>query len=266
MTNQKLVLRQLQILGYRADLVANGQAAVEAIQQLNYDIVLMDCQMPILNGFEATLSIRDWEHRHPRSCQTIVIAMTASNLEQDRLQAMAIGMNDYVTKPLRKEVLASLLDRWSQVIWTKTNLAVEPATSLLGDQSIEPEPLPPPNLDWTHLHRLSDNTSDFELELLQIFLENSQIHLKVLQQAVFNRDFQQIQQSAHYIKGASATIGAKQMQWLAEKLEHQPDLNSDAVVVQLITKLESSLNQVQDSFNRMKAGDRSMSILHTSVS
>ena len=109
--NQKVACKQLESLGFSATVAANGYEVLSAMEEREFDVVLMDCQMPQLDGFEATKAIRtrEGDRRH-----TVVIAMTASALEEDRERCFAAGMDDFISKPVRKAALKKVLEHWEQ--------------------------------------------------------------------------------------------------------------------------------------------------------
>ncbi len=121
MVNQKVALKQLERLGYQADVVANGAEVLQRLEKVAYDIILMDCQMPIIDGYEATREIRrryphsrsdSAEPREAAPSRPVVIAMTASAMKEDEQKCFAAGMDDYLSKPVRKEQLQAILTFW----------------------------------------------------------------------------------------------------------------------------------------------------------
>jgi CheY-like chemotaxis protein len=251
--NQKLTIRQLAGLGYCADVVADGQTAVNAVIGAAgnaYDLVLMDCQMPGLDGFAATQAIRDWERSTGlQSDPIVIIAMTASDLRQDQQRAIEVGMDDYLVKPVRQAVLRLLLERWSRVA-----LDHAAARSFAGSGSSKALLSPATSADRamhylsSHLHslyRLADGSLEFAAELLQIFIQDSDRQFNLLQQAIEQQNFQQIEQIAHYLKGASANVGATTMQQLAEEVELRSRQHHGAGLSDLVVRLEASLRQIE---------------------
>ena len=108
--NQKVIGRQLKQLGFSADVVANGAEAVAAVEQVGYRLVFMDCQMPVMDGYEAAALLRSRGYTN----ETLtVIAITASALEGDRERCLAAGMDDYISKPVRASDLERMLERWA---------------------------------------------------------------------------------------------------------------------------------------------------------
>ncbi|MBD2778121.1 response regulator [Iningainema sp. BLCCT55] len=157
--NQKVALKQLQSLGYKADVAANGKEVLQLLEKVPYDLILMDCQMPILDGLETTREIHRWQESSFASRRRpIVVAMTANAMKEDRQMCLDAGMDDYLSKPVLKEKLAATLLHWASVIFT----AHESTESIVGSAS-DSNSLDLP-IDWEHLHQLSENNLEFELE------------------------------------------------------------------------------------------------------
>lgn len=106
--NQKVAMINLKKLGHEVDIAANGQMAVDMYQSGSYDVILMDIQMPILDGLEATLAIRKYEEEHKLD-QIKIVAITANALNEDKAKCFEVGMNEYITKPIQTEELKNVL-------------------------------------------------------------------------------------------------------------------------------------------------------------
>ncbi|GAB1539311.1 hypothetical protein NUACC21_19770 [Scytonema sp. NUACC21] len=173
LVNQKVALRQLKSLGYDADVAANGQEVLDLLEKIPYNLVIMDCQMPILDGLAATREIRNREESSfANGYRPVVIAMTANAMKQDEQMCLDAGMDDYLSKPVKKEQLAVVLERWGQVIFTQQEpMVLEQSFSVNNLDSLEVL------IDWEHLQEISESNPEFELELLQIFVEETQSHM-----------------------------------------------------------------------------------------
>jgi signal transduction histidine kinase/DNA-binding response OmpR family regulator len=110
--NRKVAMHQLRVLGYSAEFAVDGLEALSMVKENRYDLILMDCQMPNLDGYEATKQIRNWETQLPQPSHTPIVALTANALKEDRDRCLAAGMDDYLSKPIRSEQLAKALQQW----------------------------------------------------------------------------------------------------------------------------------------------------------
>jgi CheY-like chemotaxis protein len=185
--NQKVATRQLEKLGYRVDAVGNGKEAVAALERIPYDLVFMDCQMPEMDGYEATAAIR---HREGSSKHTMIVAMTAHAMKGDREKCLAAGMDDYISKPVTPQDLAALLER----------IFARPVTS----QAAQPNIAPPPPVDLDHLH---DVMGDDVIEILDLYLTGTTQNLGKLSNAIQLNDVREVELLAHASAGTSATCG-----------------------------------------------------------
>ncbi len=245
--NQMVILNQLEILGYEADCVDNGKEAIAKLSKQNYDIVLMDCQMPVLDGYEATQEIRRREgsHRH-----TVVIALTAHALPNDRDKCLAAGMDDYLSKPIEQEVLGVMIERWakhtakSKVAKTNSEVTNSPHPELspaaLTALSLDETPL-----DLERLHNISRGKVSFQQRFVQTFVKNAQLGLEQMRLALQVNDFVTLEQQAHRIKGASANVGVRWMPEVAAQLEQQSRSKILEGATERLETLENQLEQVK---------------------
>jgi PAS domain S-box-containing protein len=235
--NQKLALRLLGQMGYRADVAANGVEAIDAIERQTYDVVLMDVQMPELDGFEASREInRRWPgERRPR-----LVAMTANVMQGDRELCAAAGMDDYVSKPIRVEELVGALERCR---WRGEAGARGVPAADVGAAEAPPGPHPPPAespdrravtrrstvpeggpvataIDRTALERLTATMGGaFVAELIDTFVEDGRELVATLRRALAETDLDAFRRAAHSLKSNSETLGAAALAALARELE-----------------------------------------------
>jgi PAS domain S-box-containing protein len=247
--NQKVALNQLKHLGYEADVAANGQEVLDLLKQVDYDIVLMDCQMPILDGYAAARAIRQLqgETKH-----TTIIAMTANAMTEDRLRCMEAGMDDYLSKPVRKEELAQKLVSWGRMIALEDDristasalsLATQPCQNTPPEQGFKGDT--DVLIDWAYLHQLAGGNKAFEQELLQTLVKTLPEHIENLKAQVLARNAVEIAREAHYIKGSSASIGAKVIAKYAGQLEQQAHDQQLEGVETILAKIQKSFSDVE---------------------
>ncbi len=253
--NQKLLRAQLGKLGYRPDVVGNGREAVAAVERAAYDIVLMDCRMPEMNGLDATRAIRALEagKRH-----TQIIAMTANALERDRQRCLDAGMDDYLAKPLHLEDLRAALqramERAAPPVQPAADAAPTPAgEASAGDPSADEEPaLRREVLDGLRGDIVDGGSADAFREIIDLFLGNAERNCAAVREALARRDRHAIELAAHSLKGSSSTMGAARMAALCatiEELSHDGALDSAGALVE---RLESELQLVQRELSRLR--------------
>ncbi len=242
--NQKVGLNQLRVLGCAADVANNGAEALSMIAIKKYDIVLMDCQMPVLDGYEATLELRRLEAANAAAGsmeahqKTVVIAMTASALKGDREKCLAAGMDDYISKPIALEKLKSVLENWSaQLKIASPKLNGEEVKNSTADiQSL---------VDMARLHEIAGADLEFEREILQAFVVDTGNYLEAAKGALASGDVQTFARRAHQIKGVSATAAVRLMPEMADRLQSLAESKDWEGARKMIAELEIIVAGVQ---------------------
>ncbi|MEG4840486.1 PAS domain S-box protein [Microcoleus sp. B9-D4] len=241
--NQKVGLNQLRVLGCTADVANNGAEALSMVALKKYDIVLMDCQMPVLDGYEATLELRrreaaDAAGKMQPHQKTVVIAMTANALKGDREKCLAAGMDDYISKPIAIEKLKSVLENWSAKLKIET-------PKFNGEELQNSEPDIESVVDMARLHEISGADLEFEREILQTFVVDTGSYLEAAKGAIASGDMETLARHAHQIKGVSATAAVRLMPDLADQLQSLAESNDWEGATKIIAELEIILAGVQ---------------------
>jgi PAS domain S-box-containing protein len=246
--NQKVILNQLKRLGIvSATCVSNGREALDKLDRQPYDIVLMDCLMPVLDGYETTKALR---LREGKTKHTTVIAMTANALKGDREKCLAAGMDDYLSKPVDLDDLAKVLSHWIGVASTSSasdeNSRVVVPVSY--GKTIETD-LPSP-VDLDRLAELTQGDWEFQLEVLEIFYEDAIAKLPLLRESLHDRSWERVAGFAHQLKGASSTAAICQIPGLAEQLEDLARANCLEPSLELLDRIDESLERVRAFIDR----------------
>jgi CheY-like chemotaxis protein len=213
--NQMVAAEMLRRNGYDVDIAADGREAIEATRAREYDAVLMDCQMPIMDGYEATREIRlaEGDGRH-----VPIIALTSSSMKGDREAALAAGMDGFLAKPVTADALIRTVSEW-----------MEDPPHEVASAPVAPAPAPvppatqsgPPDLEREVLDAALGEIGDASLgpELARLFDQESRGALAGLRAALADRDGADVARAAHGLKGSSSTLGAARVAALAAKIE-----------------------------------------------
>jgi two-component system, sensor histidine kinase and response regulator len=233
-TNQMVALGILAKLGYRADVAANGLEALHAVARTDYAAVLMDCQMPEMDGYAATAEIRA---RERDATHIPIIAMTAAATKGEREKCLAAGMDDYVSKPVSLDELENALGR--RVEPGETDLADAPATN----RGVTPATFDPQIV--AALRSLSaDGEQDAFVSLTTLFVASGAGLLETLREALGRGDTESVGHAAHTLKGSAANLGATRLSDACRQLEVALPSGME-VVGAAVARVEAEFGQVQ---------------------
>lgn len=271
--NQKLAVVILQKAGYAVDVVDDGNAAFEKTISGGYDAVLMDVQMPELDGFESTRKIREWEDRNGQHIP--IIAMTAHAMKGDRERCLEAGMDDYVSKPIESKILKAVLDRWLEntpggetdqpetLSFDEQKFSLEMDDGLFGEESNTtsqptetPAPAPrtftPPEVPVDLKAALArfDGDTAFMLEMCRDFRDHLPGRIAEINSAFNESDINRLHRQSHTLKGIALNFEATFLAELAAEVEELCRHENIHETQPLVREIEKEAIRVQEFLTR----------------
>jgi CheY-like chemotaxis protein len=245
--NQDVALGQLERLGYTADVVTNGREVLDALHRAIYDIVLMDCMMPEMDGYEATVKVREDERQKNKTPRLHIIAMTANAMQGDREKCIAAGMDDYVSKPVQLSDLRRALDKWRPHS-SNGHVAAGTAPAQAGIASapvVESQTTTTSSEPAVDVERLVDvtlNKPEKAHRLLTTFLTQADETRQKLPAAIQAGSAKDVRQITHKLVGAASSLGIVAVVPSLSQLEQMADAGqldgADAIFNEFCSQLE----------------------------
>jgi CheY-like chemotaxis protein len=235
-------MRLLEKLDYRVDVVADGLAAVAAWQTGKFDLIIMDCQMPQMDGYEATREIRRLEEGRRR---IPIVALTAHAMNGDEDKCRAAGMDDYLSKPIDRTKLEICLEHLLQ--------NARSADAARAPEPAQQAPHPAHPVDWQGLLESIDGDEEFARDLADAFIGTGDRELALIEAALCSGDEVALRESAHALKGASANLRASAAASAAARLESAAGLGRSAQIPELADNLAVEIHRMT-AYLRSKAG------------
>ena len=248
--NRLVALRELEYLGYQATAVGDGREVLKALQDAHYGLVLMDCQMPNLDGFETTGQIRGGESEGRR---LPIIAVTAYAMKDDVNRCLAAGMDDYISKPLETDQLRQVVDRW---------LSIQPSGAEVGKPAREVRLNPQTGVNLRALKHLQDVAGDEGGEtveaIVEVFLEQLPAFLEDFERLASFQDTDGLARVAHSLCGSASTIGAFHLSELCRQLEEKLSSGELQIMTEILTLIYQEVAVVQqglgDVIEKLESG------------
>ena len=234
--NQEVILSILHLFGCKTDLADNGRKALEAWEENPYDLILMDCQMPEMDGYEVTGAIRRMEQG--KGVHVPIVALTAHALKGDREKCLAAGMDDFLSKLFKRQQLLDILQKWIDV--EKTPNPETPANPECPEASI---------IDFNALDNIrsleSPDNPGILGRVIEIYLQEAPEIIRLLRRAVSAEDAETVRQKAHYLKSSSANLGASMLAELCKDLEFMGKNVTLEKAGMILGKIEASFRQIK---------------------
>ncbi len=244
--NQQVTEAVLRKLGCQVDLAGNGVEAVSSTKNNSYDIIFMDCQMPRMDGYEATGEIRHMEIKTRDNKHIPIIALTANALIGDREKCLAAGMDDYISKPFRQNQLEEMLKRWlPDNLQSIAQQAPKQNESLA--ETTDSKPAKSEVIERKSLKNIralqTEGAEDILTRIIKLFLDDTPDQLAKLEQAIRDNDAATVCLITHSLKSSSATLGALNLSSLLKKLEEKGHGNSLLGASEMLVRVKSEFRK-----------------------
>lgn len=217
-------------------MAGNGLEALKLAGEKDYDIILMDCQMPVMDGYEATREIREMEIKGKN--YTPIVAMTANAMAGDKEKCLKTGMDDYISKPINVSHFKKALFAWVGDVEESKDKSGEDKMSDAAKNDDNP-------VDMEHLRMFTDGNAEEEKELFEAFFSQAENSVEALQNSFSNDDNENWRSAAHRFKGASANLGANTLAKHCKQAEDGFELSSDEKK-KILSEIQDELNKVRD--------------------
>lgn len=233
--NKQVAIGMLRSLGFQADSAANGVEAVNALKTKDYELILMDCHMPEMDGFEATREIRSLENG---KSSTKIVAMTANALVGEEECCLEYGMDDYLSKPILKDDLSKILAKHlplvEKILDSETNIVQHRLEDILDNEALE-------NLRQIEAR----GEKDFVAETIKLYFSHAEKQINEIKQAVSKGNHKDLYLKAHSLKGSSGSIGLRKISKLCEKLEKSSQSNNQELSKKNLDEMLTEFDKIR---------------------
>ena len=244
LVNQRVIIGMLQKLGFAPDVANDGREAIAKWKQSQYDLILMDIQMPIMDGYEATTKIRTQEQQEGQDAHITIVALTAHAMSGDREKSLAAGMDDHLTKPIAATALREMLESWLP------EKEVEIAMSIPGPESaleLEKRVVEDAEdvIDREVIQYLHEAVEDEIYSIIEVFVSRLPVLISEIKEAAADKDMKALHHSAHTLKGSSSNFGAKGLYALCVKLEACAKANELEMAAKLVDAIDQEVTKIE---------------------
>ncbi len=236
--NQKIVQKIINKIGYKSDIANNGQEAIEKYTSNKFDLILMDIQMPEMDGFEATEAIRNFEKENRNHIP--IIAITAHAMSGDKKRCLDAGMDDYISKPIQPQKLVDTIEKWT---YHKRNDSHDAMNNNEEDYL--------PIFDKNSLLERVDGDEEFLRNLMNLFINDFKNYYTKLDQSIHNNDLELLASTAHSLKGSSANISALSLSHISKAIEQAGKNNDLQTAAGLLIKLDEEYQKLKQVVSKL---------------